>query len=340
MGLTVEQCDDLIKATLADLGEAKFTPLMSDLQDHVIMGSLMKQNRTDVQGGKSISFNTVMGTSGAAKNTTMWSTDVLSRDDLIVQGNVPWRMTTTNYLLNTVEMQINKGKRQIVDIVKLARADAMVSLAELMEKNGWTAPAATDDRAAYGIPYWVVKNSSEGFNGGDPSGHTKCGDIDSDVYARWKNYTAQYAAITKEDLIRKMRKAMYKTDFKMPVSVPDYSTGSKRGLYTTYNVVSAMEEILESQNDNLGNDVAAKDGLVVFRRTPVSPVPYLDVNDTTDPIYGINWGDFKITFLSGMYMRETGPRDHPSNHNVRAVHVDLMYNFVCRNRRSQFVMYK
>jgi hypothetical protein len=243
-------------------------------------------------------------------------------------------------MINAVEVRINSGKRQLLNMVKLARTDAMMSLAELMEQNGWTGPASTSDKLSpWGITHWIVKNASEGFYGGDPSGFTDCGGIDSDTYARWKNWSGTYGAVTKEDLIRKMRKATYKTDFKMPVPVTDYSTGSKRGIYTTYEVLAAMEEILEAQNDNLGSDLASKDGMVMFRKTPVTAVPYLDANDSTNPVYGINWGDMKIVFLSGMYMHESKPIQCPNKHNVRVIYTDLMYNFICRNRRSQFVLY-
>jgi len=135
-----------------------------------------------------------------------------------------------------------------------------------------------------------------------------------------------------------------KTRFMPPVDVPEYNTGNRYAYYTNYDVLSLLEEALEDQNDNLGNDIASKDGRTMFRRVPVNWVPYLDANNLEggeqDPVYGINWGEFKVVFLKGFYLKEGKPMMSPKQHNVFESHVDLTYNFQCTNRRAQFVLNK
>ena len=108
-------------------------------------------------------------------------------------------------------------------------------------------------------------------------------------------------------------------------------------------MLGTVEELLEQQNDALGNDVASMDGRAMFRKTPIIWVPKLDDNPitgVTDGVYGINWGVFQPIFLDGEYLVEDGPRQAPDQHTTFRVHIDLTYNYLCRDRRRQFVLSK
>jgi len=182
------------------------------------------------------------------------------------------------------------------------------------------------------------------------------GNLSSDLSPRWKNWSAQHTDVSKTDLIRKWREAATKTDFRPPVEGPysnmDYMMYTKTnsgynerrsdycGYYTTYDVLQRLEESLESQNDNLGNDIAPKDGSVMFRMIPVCWVPYLDNNDSTNPVYGINWRAFKPAFLTGEYMRENQVQPHPLHHRTIVQYIDCTYNFFSVDRRRQFVLFQ
>ena len=150
--------------------------------------------------------------------------------------------------------------------------------------------------------------------------------------------------MSKADLIRKWREAATKTEFRPPVDGSFSNMGTNWGFYTDYTVLGTLEEILESQNDNLGNDVASKDGQTSMRRVPVTWVPYFDNNsgtvDTTNPVYGINWSVFKCAFLSGEYMKETKVQPHPLHHRTIVQYTDCTYNFLLNDRRRCFVLSK
>ena len=101
--------------------------------------------------------------------------------------------------------------------------------------------------------------------------------------------TGAYGSVSKDDLIRKMRTAHRKTKFRSPVSHDTPKQGGmQNGIYTNSDVIGLVEEILEAQNMNLGNDVASKDGKACFKSSPLVYVPYLD-NDSTDPVYMLDW---------------------------------------------------
>ena len=282
------------------------------------MKNLMRKNRRVLESGSGIQFNVLVGQSNAAANTV-------------------WRNSQTSYMVIHQLMSMNREPARIVDFVKQQRIMALISLAELMEQNFWGAPSATDQLTPLGIPYWIVKNATKGFNGGNLSGYTSVANLSNATYPNWANWTAPYTNVSKDDFIRAVREAATKTDFQPPVDgIPSPDTGDEYGFYTVYSVIQPLEEAVESQNDNLGRDVASQDGKVLFRRVPVSWVPFLEP-DTTNPFYGINWGWLKLYILRGEWLRETNIPYTPGQHNVASHFLDCTYEIVSLNRRPHFV---
>lgn len=336
--LTATQLTDLVATTLRDLGKPKFTEIATDLQEHTAMQSLLKKNRVELQSGYGVQWDVMIDHSHTAINVGLGASDNINIVDTMVQAQADWRNSTANWAIIGQEMDMNREPSRIVNLVKERRIACMISVAELMEANFWGPPVAISDSVTpWGVNTWIVKNASEGFNGGAPSGYTTIG-LNPSTYPRWKNYTAQYTSVTKDDLVRKWRKAATFTKFKPPVDgIPTFNTGNVYGFYTNYGVIGPLEEALEAQNENLGNDIASKDGEVVFRRTPVKWVPKLEA-DTTNPVYGINWGDFKTIILSGWWLKETSVPIYPGQHTVAAHFLDCTYQWVLKNRRTQFVL--
>ena len=336
--LQAENIADLVADTLKDLGKPKYTDLSADLQSYTAMRELLRKNRAELQSGIGIQFNILTGTSDAARNVGINESDNVNLADGMIQASVNWRHTQTSYMMVHQLMSMNREPARIVDYVKQQRSMAMISLVKLMEQNFWKAPPASDGKTPYGLPYWVVKNATQGLNGTVLSGYSTVANVSPTTYAQWRNWTAPYTAVSRDDFIRKLRSAATYTDFTPPVDgIPQPGTGDTYGFFTTYSVIQQLEEALESQNDNLGSDIASMDGKVVFRGTKVTWVPYLET-DTTGPFYGINWGWFKTYILSGEWLRETNIPIMPGQHNTHAQFIDMTYNFVCKNRRVNFVL--
>ena len=329
--LTATQLGDLVAMTQRDLGRPRFTEISTDLQRHTAMRTLLKKNRVQLQSGVGVQWDVMVNHSGSATNVGLGASDNVNIIDTTVQATADWRNSTANYAFIGQEMDMNREPARIVDLVKQRRIACMVALAELMETNFWGPPvAASDSITPWGVNTWIVKNATEGFNGGAPSGYPVIG-LNPSTYPRWKNYTAQYTAVSKDDFVRKVRRAATFTDFEPPVDgIPTFNTGDNYGFYTNYGVVGPLEETLEAQNDNLGNDIASRDGKVIFRRVPVNWVPALEP-DTTNPFYGINWGDFKTTILSGWWLKETPVPVYPGQHTVSAHFLDCTYQWVLKN---------
>lgn len=338
MTLTAQQLNDLTAMTQRRLGEPNYTEIATDIQEFTVLEKIIRENKVEFQDGTGVQWDVMVAHAGTAENVGLMEEDgEMGIPDTMVQAQADWRNTVDHYAIEGREISMNRGESRIVNLVTQREHSTMISLAEKFEDNWWGPPVALSDAVTpWGINTWLVKNASEGFYGGAPSGYTSIG-LNPTTYSRWKNYTFQYGEIAKDDLIRKWRKAAVFTKFKPPMGGnPSFNTGDKYAYYTNYSVVGRCEELLEEQNDNLGPDVASMDGQLLFRRAPVMWVPKLEA-DTTDPIYGINWGWVKVIVLQDWWLRRTLVPVYPGQHTVSATFLDSTYQFVFYNRRAHFV---
>jgi hypothetical protein len=339
---------DLVLSTLNDLGRGKWTDIASSLQRHVAMTQLLQKHKVGFSGGKGIQWNLMVKNGGHARQTGLFQTDNVNVVNVMKQAEAPWRHTETSYAFDIREFLMNQSEEAIFDLIKTRRASAWISLAEHLEDQFWRTPAGASDENLWGVNYWVVYNSAAtagqfAFTSALPSGISNIAGLDPATFSRWRNGSAKYSSIDNTNaatnLITLWREAAVKCDFKsLPMAaIPQYSVGMQMGYYTNYSVLQKLEFSLTQQNDNLGNDVASKDGAVVFRRVPVEYVPFLDTCNQ-NPVYGIDWSALQPVFLEGNYLRETHKKEADNQHNVTNHFVDLTMNLRCTDRRKQFVL--
>ena len=351
MAYQADDYADLITTTLRHLERTTWADIVVDNQRHIAMPQILKKKKVEFGSGYGHQFNVRFFSNNAARNVKLNEVDNPTTADTQATGNVPWRHTETHWALEERIISMNRAPSRLVSLLQTSRVDAMTDLAELMESNFWSKPSsASDELSPFGIPSWIVYTSPAGFTGGNPSAfpQTGAGSIDSDVHARWKNWSANWSAVSKADLIRKWREASTKTEFRPPVDGPFNNMGGDYGYYTNYNVLGQLEEVLDGQNDNLGVDLDSMGGRTTFRRVPVIWVPWFDNNATklssdagvTDPVYGICWRSFKVAFLSGEYLKTTKVAPHPLHHRTLTQYTDLTYQFFATDRRRNFVLSK
>lgn len=342
MGLTPDQIDDFINLTLSKFHRYKWTDISLEHTEY-ISSQLINDKKVKEAGGKDISFRLKTKNTGNARNTGMYAHDVTNVDDVTTTASVPWAMQTTNFSYDIYEDLFQSDRETIIRELQIRDHDAMSDMAELNEENLWSAPTATTDTRPMGIPFWMQKDASTtpdgGFNGGNPSGFNGgAAGVNSTTYPRWRNWTFGYTNVVPDDLVKKVKKALVFTNFIAPVPHPELGfSKSECVLYTTYRTSEPLERLAESRNDNLGNDVARYMGNVVIGGHPVKYVPYLEANDTSDPVYGINWRWFRPVVKKNANMRRNPPKQAARQHTVREVHIDNWMNYYCVNRRGLFV---
>lgn len=373
MAIAVSDLQDLITTTQKELGELKWTEIATDLQEHTALSSLLQESRVQFSSGTSIQWNIMVENSGLAKDTSLFATDEVNIGDVMKTAEIGWKHQTTNYAIERREIAFNRDPRRIVDLVAVRRADAMISMAEHMEKRFWGCPSTATDLKMNGVGYWLTTsgsapaNGAGGFLGGDKFSGGTAG-LSSTDYPRWQNYWGKYAAgdltgapATTNDqnysavadgsgqpaafpvlgLVKQMREAYIKTGFK-PIanaSVPSYNTGDRHGIYCGYAALAGLEQIVERTNDKVTSaDLQPYAGRVVFRGVPITYVPHLDAAADNNPIYMLNWGTFHPVFLEGEYMREMGPEVAPNQHTTLVTHIDCTLNTYCTDRRRNAVL--
>lgn len=340
MSLQAADIPDIVTSTLRDLGPGKWTDLTTDIQDCYTIRRLMKGSRmkTFTDGGYEFQWNIMKDAGTSARSVGLGAQDVVDVTDVMIQATHPFRHYTFNYAFEHREPAFNRGKAAIYDLVKSRRIAEHVGFIKLLERHMWRVPGATSDNIT-GIPYWIVKNNTTGFNGTTPSGYSTVAGLSPTTYPRWANYTGQYTNISVDDFIVLLDTALDKTGFEPLVDMPTYNTGDQYEIYTTQVGRAGMKRLAMEQNDDLGFDLDPAYNKVYYRRVPLVWIPQLD-EDTTDPFYGINWGEFKMAVLGGWWMKETKVEIQPGQHTVTAVHTDCTLNPFTRNRRRHFVLAK
>jgi hypothetical protein len=347
--LTAADIQDLVAGTLRELGRMKFQQIAQSLQEYEVQSRWFKKDKVIFDSGYGIQRTLMTRLPDAFAHVGLYETDVVNVENLVKQINIPWRHARTAWAFERREVLMNRGESLIFNVIEPRRIGALIDMAEGLEDAGWSAPAVGDKKLPYGIPYWVVKNATTGFNGGYPGSHTTLAGIDLNDATNFKNYTDTYTSVTKADLIKKMRLAHRKIRFKSPVAGKDYAKplADKYRIYVNDEVTQDMEDVGEAQNENLGRDLAkyhlgdvknTEDGALLFRGHPIIWVPKLDA-DTTNPVYMIDHSTFMPVALKGDFMRESEVKEAPNQHNVFQVFVDLSYNFLCVDRRRNAVLY-
>lgn len=338
--LALSDIADLVKGTLKELGPPKFSQIAQNLQRYEIYTKWFKKNKMVVGEGYAIQRNLMVRLTNGAAHVSLTTEDSTGIGDVMEQITVPFKYARTQYGFNYVETLANRGKSLVFNLLEPRRGDAMISLVEELESKAWSTPASTTSLEPYGIPYWVVKNATTGFNGGHPSGHSAIAGLDVANAPTFKNYTATYVNVTKQDLVKTMRTAARKTDFVSPVNLSEYrgSAGSNYRYYMNEATLSKFEELGEAQNENLGRDLAPMDGEMTFHKNPLVYVPQLD-SDTSNPVYQIDHTTFFVCAQKGNWMRESDVIRDPRKKDWFYVPIDLGYNYLCIDRRRNAVFY-
>ena len=339
MSLTDANIEDMLTTTLHDLGRNRFHQIAQDLVEYVALPRLLRKGNVRMQSsGIGIKETLMTRTGGSARWVGLNEEDAVAFQDVLDQLTVVWVRLTDNMTWERRMLLENRGEARINNVIKPQRVAMMLRIADALEQGFFGAPDASDTKKPWGLKYWMVKNATTGFNGGLPSGFSTVGGVNLTDSPTFKNYTFQYSNISKADLIKSMRTAHRKTRWRSPFKTTEMVSefGDRRQIFVNETTLSAIEDVGEAQNENLGRDIASMDDRIVFKRHPFVYVPYLD-DDATNPFYMTDLETIKPIVLKGDFLRESDAKRSPKQHNTFEVHIDLSVNFVMTNRRANVV---
>ena len=349
--LTTEDLADLALAARRNLPKLKFENLAADIQKYYGLPHILREENVTFAGGRGCEFEIMKTDSGQAKRTGPYDEDTIRILDVLAKGFVPWKYYTVPFGIDLFEAAENSGPEQIVNLYRLRRIDALMSLTKLLEQDLWSKPTdSTVDDQLFGLFYWIVFNSSKGFNGGNPGGFSTCANIDASTVTQYANYTDTYVEISEGDAIPMLKEAHYKTDWEGPVESPTYQRGkTDQVFYTNYDVRAEFESLVLNRNDNVGKDLGIYMGQTMMKGAPIIAVPQLDKDKTDatalataypDPILMVDWSVLQPIILKKVFMNESKPKEVGKQHTTVAAHIDLGINTKCENRRKLAGMYR
>jgi len=349
MALYHEQIDDFIELTLNRIKKNEWVDISMPLQEYTFGAKWFKSKKKPEKGGTRMEWKLRVDNQGNARHSGLYGVDNLGRKNVMTHGHQEWSKQVGGYTYDIDEDAFQSDEETLIREMILNEQGLYNDFFALMETSMWTAPSssALKIRPPSGIPFWIQKNSTLGFTGGNPDGFSEgAGSIDTDAYAKWKNYTGPYVQISRDDLIEKIINAMDFCYFKAPAPYPEIGGGEASwGLYTVHSVLAVMRRLLQRGNDDLGPDVAAFSGQVLVRSTPLTWVPALsetesDAYDSSAPFYGVNWKKFEYFFKTNRNMILHPPKEAPNQSSVRKRLMTNWGNFVCYDRRQGgFVFY-
>ena len=341
MEIQYDDLPDAVEMTLDELDRGSWIGAMTDLQKHVGFNEIVKRKKEQRNQGSGIKVRFVTDHNNSAEDVGLYNTVVFKRDNNLESGRIPWRYTQGSMAWDDREDDINSGSAALVDGVAMEKAAMETSIIEHAEETVWSKPTdSTDNKKPFGVPYWVVKNATLGYNGGNPAGFSagRAG-ISSVSVPRLKNYTgafSNYGDQSAVGLIYMMEKGTYETAWTPPTPEPgNQRNGYGKGIFTTWFNKMALKNIAKQNNDSLGFDLASKEA--VYRGSEIMAVPYLDQNTTDNPMYILNFDFFSAVFLKNWFKKRTKPKYLSHQPNVIGTVTNMVWNMKCTDPRRQIV---
>lgn len=348
--ITIEQATDVLQATLESIKKDS-CPLTYLYSSYALFNSLWK-DRMKVEGGDKVERFITLKDEGNAKHQGNWEKDthnVINTDENIV---VDWRRASSNFSYNTIEMDMNKGNAAIYNKVQNKYNNTIREVVdEVFEAALVTPSSASDKLNPQGLPAWLsigTDDSTGGWtgysarynDGSTPGTAYNSGTIASSATsnARWASYYADHNGDIDDSLLVLLDRACRKLNFQGPTH-PEKLPGPtfNFSLYSNDNIIGSLNLLYKQSDDQAGYRMSEHFGFPNFKGIPFT---YCDMFDTanvsvygTDPIFGINHELYYPVVLNNWDFKIGKPRSRDEQHVVLTVDVDLVYNYVCENRR-------
>jgi len=339
--LTDDQILDMAVTTLSSYGPPRFGQIAQTWTDYEILSKWMKKDKIVVDSGTGVSRALLAKLGNRAAHVGLHAQDEYNFMDLMTRLTVTWARAHVYWGYERRQALENRGRALLCNVIEPQRVAALIEMADELEGKAWNLKDPANDVDSLGVPYWIVANATQGFNGGLPSGYTTVGGVNITTYPTFKNWTDTFTNISESDFLRKMRLAHLKINFKSPVNSKEFlgAKGERFRVYMGDDMYLDLAQIAMSHNNNLGIDLAPMDGVATFKRHPLVHVPYLETF-TDKRVYMIDHDTFYPVVLRGDYLRETKPRFAPNQHNTVVLDIDLSYQYVCVDRRGNAVLYQ
>lgn len=365
--LSNEQLLDLWQITRAKVPWKGQLIAFQAKHEYLVVNQWFAEDRVEYQSGTQIEVPVMITNTGTARMILPAEVRTYAVGNVMDKIVVPWKIANAYYNVDDEEVARNLdegGEIQLVDLVKVRRADCGMNMGDLLDELCFKTPASsTDVYNPFGLPYWVTPltpaqitaGTEDGFLGQNPvyqdgNAAADCGGIDASLAknSRFRNYVGLWSnntfTMTDTD-VQIVSKMVYQLKFKSPMTAKDVESGGfdKFRYFTCLDVILAMDLKARMNNDSLGADLGKFAGSVVIRGNPVYRADELDETAPlpgggTLPFFAINMAFWKPFVQKGRFFREIGPMNDRAQPTTFTTNVDLVFNTICTNRQRQGVI--
>jgi len=348
--ITVEQATDILQATLEDI-KKNSCPMTFVYSSYKLINSLWK-GRVKSEGGDRIERFITLKDEGNAKHQGNWEIDthnVINTDSTIT---VNWKRASSNFSYNMIEMDMNKGNAQIYNKIQSKYNNTLREIVDEVFDAAIKSPtSSSDDLSPHGLSTWLsigTNNSTGGWTGYNAryndgntpgtafnAGGISCSATDK---PRWASYYADHNGNIDDSLLVLLDRACRKLAFEGP-QFPEKLSGPefKFSLYSNDNIIGSLNLLYAKADDQMGYRISEHFGYPNFKGIPFTYVEQLnDANNSlygTDPIYGVNHDLIYPVVLNNWDFKIGKPKARDDQHVVLTTDIDLVYNYICLNRR-------
>jgi len=346
--VTLDQALDIIRATLWDF--KKELPAMTYLYDSYAALNDVWEGRNKISGAKEIRRYITLKDEGNAGHRDKWSEDthnIVNIDETIVAN---WVTESSNLSWNRIEASMNSGAAEIYDVIENKYRNTLREVCDNVYESMFSNPSSSTDKLhPKGIPGWFpvgTDNSTGGWTGYTAKykdgtsfnvGGIACSATQN---SRWASYYADHNGNIDLSLLKLLDRATRKLHFEAP-SIPKAMNGTKSkdkfSLYTNDNVIGTINMLYAQGDDQMGRFIDKHFGKPTFKGMVLRYCDLLDTANTTlygtDPIFGINHDMFYPVTLQDWDFHMDEPRKRDAQHLVITVDMDLVYTYICENRK-------
>lgn len=337
----------------------QFQQVAQSIVKYVMWKESLKNGPKQVlDGGEQIS-RAIMNTLGTgAKMTGIFENDTVTAQDHFARVVAPWRFLTDAIMYDAKEFMVMGGeKTRILDYVLGRRKAGMLRVIELAEEQAFNVPAnVTTDLTAWGIPFWVqqmLTTTANGFLGTVPNGITTVGGITPSTTNNWQNWSGNFTGNYDSDdgVFTVLAEALANIGFETPIPIPGHKEGGKGSykIYCRYTTQKGLKRCARAGNQQVGYDI---NNDVTIDGIPFTWVPSMDdavINDSAGtaisatktlagnghPIYIIDHSVLHavVNKRNGLIRISPPTNANTGGHDKFAVFYDMMFNFICVDRR-------
>jgi hypothetical protein len=291
--------------------------------------------------------------SATAENIQPYTTLDVSRQDVTTKAESTWTFKRVAYMVDELELAMNKSPEKIFDLVETNRYDAIQGFANKSELEFSGKPATSADTLTpHGLFSHIVPATAGQTTvvrrGGNPAGFDDGVGLDSDTYLNWKNCNVLYTNPTPQDLYDKLKRMWYALNWSNPIKSSLVKDDQPRfEILTNITGALAIETLVESNNENFGKEAApfsvgvkadfkrTADGTITFRGIPIRYYSLLDDNTyATDPYLFVDWNALRFVPLDGYRWNESKMARDNAAPTVMIATIISAYQFIALYRHT------